>query len=276
MKRFLSIDWDYFIDATAVQRLTLFPDGGNENISYDIQDFIWNSRYLDPELKKIGLFKKDYFTISQVLSRFCEKYVSTLVANPHREVLCTISHRWIYDFVMQRTDPNEEFELYNIDFHHDMYCYKVAGQDVNCGNWVNCLSEQRPNMKYHWVKREDSDDEVIGGDKVTCPTHGIEDIEDLDFDYLFICRSDCWSPPHLDKFFALLWGEVQRFCPVEVEKRAMKCREVAELSEPEKKYGLEIALAKDMRKYPNATCANCGAILPEGSPSIFCSKCNEG
>ena len=35
------------------------------------------------------------------------------------------------------------------------------------------------------------------------------------------------------------------------------------------------AIARSMQKYPNATCANCGAIIPEGSPSIFCRICNE-
>ena len=36
MKRILSLDWDYFVNATAAQRYTLFPDGGNENISYEL------------------------------------------------------------------------------------------------------------------------------------------------------------------------------------------------------------------------------------------------
>ena len=32
LMKILSIDWDYFIEATAEQRCTLFPDGGSENI----------------------------------------------------------------------------------------------------------------------------------------------------------------------------------------------------------------------------------------------------
>lgn len=32
MKTFLSIDWDYFIGASANERILLFPDGGNENL----------------------------------------------------------------------------------------------------------------------------------------------------------------------------------------------------------------------------------------------------
>lgn len=275
MKRILSLDWDYFVNATAAQRYTLFPDGGNENISYELQDFIWNSRYAcSPELREIGVLKDDYKIMFDIFKRFSNKYVNSIVANPNREVLITVSHRWCYEFTLQRTDKDEEFELYNVDFHHDMYHYKTGSEEVNCGNWVNCLFEQRPNMKYSWIKREDSDENTIGGEKAPCNICTLKELEGLDFDYIFICRSDCWSPPHLDNLFETLWTSIRRYMPVEVENKVVNCRKVDTPSELEQKYGFETALAKSMRKYPNATCVSCGAILPEGSPSYFCPACN--
>lgn len=224
MKRILSIDWDYFINATDVQRYMLFPDGGNENISYELQDFIWNSRYANPKLKTIGVLKNDYELIHDMLRKFTAKCL--LNSSENTEALCTVSHKCIYYFIMQRTDKDEEFEVYNVDFHHDMYCYKTREQEVNCGNWVNCLIEQRPNTQYYWIKREDSDDEVIGGYKVPCEVKTLEEIKDLDFDYVFICRSDCWSPPHLDNYFETLWSLMMKHILVEVESRATKCRKM--------------------------------------------------
>ena len=275
MKKILSLDWDYFVNATAAQRYTLFPDGGNENISYELQDFIWNSHYAcSPELREIEVLKDDYKTMFDILKRFSNKYVTSPVANPNRKVLITVSHRWCYEFILQRTNEDEEFELYNVDFHHDMYHYRTPDERVNCGNWVNCLFEQRPNMKYSWIKREDSDENTIGGEKAPCNICTLKELEGLDFDYIFICRSDCWSPPHLDKLFETLWTSIRKYMPVEVENKVAKIRKVDTSSELEQKYGFETALAKSMRKYPNATCANCGAILPEGSPSYFCPACD--
>ena len=228
MKRILSLDWDYFIKATSTQRLMLFPDGGNENISYELQDFIWNSRYSgSPEIRSIGILKDDYETIHKMLSWFTHKYQYSEVSNTHKKMLVTVSHKWIYDFIIQRTKCKEHFEVYNVDFHHDMYNFRTHDEEVNCGNWVNCLMEKRPNMQYFWVKREDSDIRVIGGDPAPCDIKSIRDIERLEFDYVFICRSDCWSPPHLDNYFETLWVLQNQCMPVEIEDYVKKCRKVS-------------------------------------------------
>ena len=252
MKRVLSIDWDYFINATAHQRDMLFPDGGNENISYEIQDFIWNSHYSNPtnkeELMKLGVLKEEYSILHRILRKFTEKYAYSTVANLYREVLVTVSHRWIYDFIMQRTTKGEEFEVYNVDFHHDMYSLKTRDQEVNCGNWVNCLLEKRPKMNYHWVKREDSDDEVLGGAKVDCADCKLEDLKDLDFDYVFICRSDCWSPPHLDNYFETLWALMRRYMPIEIENRiSVGVRKCSSISAIEEAYKEQLVIAISQR-----------------------------
>ena len=60
MKRFVSIDWDFFIDATAEERLLMFPDGGTENLPDSIKKYVWDSRYSDPRLEKIGVFLQQW------------------------------------------------------------------------------------------------------------------------------------------------------------------------------------------------------------------------
>lgn len=248
MKRILSLDWDYFINATAEQRLLLFPDGGNENISYDLQDFIWSSRYSNPELKEIKVLRSDYYkTFRIIIDNFMGSHIQR-VAYPNREMLVTVSHKWIYDFIKKRTKKNEQFEVYNVDFHHDMYDLRTSEEEVNCGNWVNCLQEVRPNMKYHWIPREDSDIRILGGDTVPCEMRNLTDIEDLTFDYLFICRSDCWSPPHLDSYFEKLWVESNKYMPVVVEDRVKHCRKVSILSEVEEEFKLLNEISKIMRE----------------------------
>lgn len=275
MKRILSVDWDYFVKATAAERFMLFPDGGNENISPELQLFIWNSRYAyNPQIRDISVLRFDYEAMHSIIDKFGEKYRYSEVSAPHREVLVTISHKWAYDFIKQRTRSSETFEVYNVDFHHDMYHYRLSSDEVNCGNWVNKLLDIRPNMKYHWIKREDSDENSIGDVPVACDINTMQEIKDLDFDYIFICRSDCWSPPHLDNYFETLWVFLRKFMPVEIETAVMKCRKLDTPTEAEARFGAEKALAKSMEVYPNATCINCGEILPEGSSSFVCARCN--
>lgn len=229
MKRILSIDWDYFVDCSANDRFNYFPDGGNEDLPYEIQDLVWNIRYANyPTIFDMGVLKEAFDTVHNILKRVD---VFTPFAHPEYGPLDVVrvaeSHRCMYEFTMMRTDKDEEFEVYNIDFHHDMYSYRTKNGEVNCGNWVNVLLEQRPNMKYHWIKREDSDTQVLGGE-VDCLIKSLQDIKDLDFDYVFICRSDCWSPPHLDKQFLKLW----RVCikdihsSIEMDNYVTKVRDV--------------------------------------------------
>ena len=263
MKRVLSIDWDYFINCSARDRLFLFPDAGNEYISEQLQLFIWDSHYKSyPQIRKIGV-TKDFDLMKEV----CLSYrgISPLVA---------VSHRHIYDYIESNTRENEVIEVYNVDFHHDMYHYRSEGGDVNCGNWVNCLQKIRPNMKYHWIKRSDSDLNNIEGE-VKCIYSPIEVLRRVKFDMLFLCRSDCWSPPHLDKKFldlvdAILHNPSTR---ISIEKYAEKPRRVPSKEELDNQFGLvNVAIARDMKKYANGTCVMCGAPLPEGRISV-CPAC---
>lgn len=211
MKRFLSIDWDFFIDATADQRAILFPDGGNENFPTSLREYIWDSRYRVPELSKIGV-SPEY------------KHLLKMARDFEGDCVIADSHRFAYDFIMQETDPDEEFEVYNIDFHHDLYNYKTGEERVNCGNWGTILREDRPNMRFVWVKCSDSDTNTIGDCPVDC------DILDYDqfkfrfkkgisksFEYLYLCRSAMWSPPHLDDKFVRIVKILMRQCYTKYE-----------------------------------------------------------
>lgn len=194
----------------------LFPDGGNENMSDTLKRFVWDSRYADSrlgELKVLPNFRS--------MLRLCRhSYIEAMVAD---------SHKYMYSFVTQNTFPDEEFEVYNIDFHHDLYNYFSGAERVNCGNWATLLREDRPNMKYVWVKRNDSDMEALGLKSVkqlsnvkvtTSFANAVMSKVNADpsfFDYLFLCRSAMWSPPHLDKHFVKLVKAVLENSPTKHE-----------------------------------------------------------
>ena len=207
MKRFLSIDWDFFIDATDVQRFMMFPDGGNENLSTSLRDYIWDTHYRNPELEKI-----------KVTSNY--KYLLNICKTFKGEAFVADSHKWAYDFIMNNTEPYEEFEVYNIDFHHDLYNYQTRGGEVNCGNWGTILRRDRPNVKYKWVACETSD-KMSGDDIIDVETYTMEEFRNLfrdiseDFGFLFMCRSAVWSPPHLDNKFVRAVKSIKCYCTIE-------------------------------------------------------------
>lgn len=199
MKRFLSIDWDFFNSASMTYRCTHFPSG-NEELPESVQDFIWD-RFYDFGLKcSVQIDSPAY----KMFLKICREF------SPSRPVYVADSHRHIYDFINIWTSfhPEHLIEVYNIDFHHDLYCYRTREHRVNCGNWGNMLKEIRPNTDFFWVKREDSDINVI--EDVEAPVHHMT-LSELDkkfrgnfvdsFDGLYICRSSMWSPPHLDRLF---------------------------------------------------------------------------
>lgn len=213
MKRFLSIDWDFFIDADMTQRCTMFPDGGNENLPDSLRDYIWDSRYRIPALREIGL--KEYKSFQFICKTF------------KGHAFVADSHKWMYDFVIENTEPDEEFEVYNIDFHHDLYNFRTSGGEVNCGNWATLLLRDRPKMRYKWVKCDTSDlnagDEEVKCEKMTMAVLSMLFPYPADsFEYLFICRSAVWSPPHLDPKFIKAVKTIK--CPLTIEQGLLKPR----------------------------------------------------
>lgn len=193
--RILSIDFDYFIDASMETREMCFPDG-HDNLSPAMTRFLWDRRYeFHDNLKDIGV-TKDYDTMCEFLSNL--KGGVALVADSHREI----------ENIFKEINADEDLELINIDFHHDMYV--TGGDTLDCGNWLRFLVDLKPDAKITWVRREDSDVESLSG---SFPYYHTTDITEVqgDFDYIFLCFSSPWTPPHLfDKYKLMCWFVTRR------------------------------------------------------------------
>lgn len=186
MLNVLSVDWDYFIEADAVYRGLCFPDIPSEKYPESIQNFIWTSRYAEhPELADIG--------INPLACRLA-KQVSSV---PY---ICVCdSHKWAYPLIMRtlRERGGNRVNLLNIDFHHD--CREDI-RELDCGNWLSILMGGYKG-NYRWLGRKDS--YRLGKPKQLefLSEYASCRIADTPWDVLFICRSDMWSPPHLDNEF---------------------------------------------------------------------------
>lgn len=192
MYKILSIDWDYFIDATIEERIRLFPDGNDYNSV--LESVIWQTHYHTDDVKNIGINKKSY------------SFFSSLVMQQYFKAACLCNqHRQCYNFVTQilGLNKNAEIEIVNVDFHHDVYDSALG--NVNSGNWLYYLMQEYKHMRVKWVKCKTSD---RGNAKVKLTTCAETTLKP-DFDALFVCRSGLYAPPHLDKYLQEFWSCVE-------------------------------------------------------------------
>lgn len=219
----LSIDWDYFMDCSNYQREALFPDGGNENIGVAMGTFVWATRYAHhPEIGDIGVID-DLDTLINAIREGWLKYDGTVyVADSHKEIYYHLRRQL-------RDKADVHLNIFNIDHHHDYYNHNIE-TEVNCGNWMNALADKSkfnlPSVKgvdYYWCKRDDSCDIEVDKDWFHCIN--FEDVFNRDWDFIFICKSPVWAPPHLDHvFFGLTMEFDDAGFPVEYEENMSALR----------------------------------------------------
>jgi len=212
--KILSIDFDYFQNVTKEQ-ISLCPDGV-DNPTY-LSEIIWGNHYAadGDELKKIGLLNDEYNSLISLLSKQ-KSDIPVMIAN---------SHVNIYDFINENLSKGEELYIYNVDLHHDMI---NENEGLDCGNWIGYIMEERNALKlmtyFAWVHNP-----------ISLKMYGIEDLfaeYDLQnrlyssvkrlskkkFDAIFLCRSDTWTPPHLDEYFAKLCDTINKhFSSVDIK-----------------------------------------------------------
>ena len=193
----LSMDWDYFIDADGETRLMHFPDVPSENYSQSLQNIIWMNRYADDEtLAKIG----------------CKQHVASAFLKAMKNVPFVVvaeSLACIYQFVVgkMRECHRKRVNLLNIDFHSD---WRRDTENVDCGNWLSMLMAQYKGT-YRWLRWEDSylDSRIPKTlEHYTSEVRALREISRTAWDVLFICRSDMWSPPHLDEYFTKVFKPI--------------------------------------------------------------------
>lgn len=203
----LSIDFDYFVNATAEQRMTIFPDG-HEHYGVNIYNTVWMARYGEcPELENIGVVEDEYTSLINYLNLLIKRRQSSETC-----FVVTNSHKWIYD-VITRDYTDWPINMLHVDFHSDNYGLK---DETNCGNWVNWLEKSLKDThqriwrvsKITWLGREDSDTAEETRFFKTMK-RGKKPLETVISDYfhnsvpdlIYICKSGSWSPPHLDVRF---------------------------------------------------------------------------
>lgn len=202
MKSFLSVDFDYFVNVPDSIGCD-FPNPAMYGFNPDSEDIRsdWERTYrLHPEFADWGVSKmsKGFGTIKS----FFEEYTGNVVVRKE--------HTDMYNVVMDNTQPDEKFNVFNVDFHHDLYSTPVR---LNCSNWATHVFDKRPQMEYYWVHRGFSDKSTLGMPNVFKhnQVHSLSIGTALYYFYMgelphtiFLCFSELWTPPHLYPKFEVL------------------------------------------------------------------------
>lgn len=195
-RRILSIDFDYFIDTDLATRNDKFPDGVDVKPKPQL-DAEWQLFYDQyPEIKEIGVID-DFDLMKNNLSSL--RFGEVVVADSHRDI----------GKLFPLIKDGDDLEVIHIDFHHDNYL--GMSHEIDCSNWLRVLMDKRDLSKtrIEWIKRSDSETSSIAGEFPYCSTEDF--VIDGEFDYIFLCFSPEWTPPHLYKKFVELCQSVSHF-----------------------------------------------------------------
>lgn len=218
----LSIDFDYFQNVTK-DVLYAYPDGVDNNT--ELSEFVWGGIYGGinaDKIKKVTIRKDEINLMKQIFSN----------QKKQMPVMITNSHKHIYDFIHQYADTNEPLRLINIDMHHDMFNDNAEREIpvLDCGNWVTFIVNEY-KTDFTWIANPVSS-EIFGLDKIDTEENidrmiplSVNCIKNMQFDAIFMCRSDTWTPPHLDRYFSELCGcLLKKFGEVYAEKNIFEPR----------------------------------------------------
>lgn len=217
MVNLLSIDWDYFLTATYDERLKYFPDASNEDIPPKIQELIWASKYARFGKLLTDIKINNLILIQDILASI-PPYAIVGISESHKESYYLFNERLRYC-------GDEEVNLLLIDHHSDTRSYfkEVDEQSVDCGNWLAHFIREHQGS-FRWLCNTDSSD--TGFPKKLERITDIKDahIKDTAWDAVHICRSDVWSPPHLDVDFKKIFKPFADNNGCNVEKVVWKSR----------------------------------------------------
>lgn len=193
----LSVDFDYFSNVDSKTIAFYYPDG--VDLTTKISEFVWASRYchFNGQYDRIMAIKNSSLllhTLHQILWDQNDKRIKCVVAN---------SHAYIYSAIESLVRPGQEIEIDHIDFHHD--CCNESNS-IDCGNWLSYVINDHPGSTATWFTRLEGYDGQKKPDDIRKYVTDIV-MDDLDclvgkqYDLIFLCRSDAWTPPHLDQDF---------------------------------------------------------------------------
>ena len=234
--KILSIDFDFFQAATRKQLLS-YPDGIDLNTK--ISEIVWSSHYI------AGRSNPEYSPVSVNINQKLFTDMIDILQKQRDDIpaMAAQSHAAIYNFIYSVYEyfGNNNLTIFHIDMHHDIW---NGNEKLDCGNWVKFIKRDFPNTDVHWITRKVSmemyniEDEII---RQTGIMFDFDKIKDIEFDAVFLCRSDMWLPPHLDYYFDTMLNTcIDVFPDIEVSDDVLLPRNIEKIIDQEEQIRKEM------------------------------------
>ena len=144
-------------------------------------------------IKKLDILSVDFDWIWNLKQQ--EDLLSFIVPiiYSHNDITMALSHEKIYPLFKHGFD---EYNLFNIDHHHDFFYKKEQLKELNEGNWLYHLSNVfEKQINYTWICNPNSEHRSLKDMKKLKSyifDHNISFIKQKVFDKIFLCCSpDC-------------------------------------------------------------------------------------
>ncbi len=118
--------------------------------------------------------------------------------NNHKNITMSLSHDKIYPLF---THDINEFNLFNVDHHHDFYYDKSKLNVLNEGNWLYHLSRIfKKRINYIWINNTNSDMSIDLREMENLKSYRFDYqlsfIKQKTFDKIFLCCSPDYAMSH--------------------------------------------------------------------------------
>lgn len=117
-----------------------------------------------------------------------------------------------HEEILKYLPKDKEFNLYNLDHHHDMGYEEKLNARPQCGDWVCHAYKKYPMKKYYWV----TDELSIDPDSDKIKEYPMQKLRANPFsfknlipetDKIIVCLSPTWVPTQFHPFFHL-WQDL--------------------------------------------------------------------
>ena len=200
VKKVLSIDMDYIMEPC----INLYNDlCGGEDDSFNIWARVQEARDIE---RHLSINEENLLTINNVFTK-------NILNIKKENILFAENHDAILNLLCEGIPESQKYDIWNIDHHHDIYYNDESKHHVEKFNftamadWVWYLKSNNLLNNYTWVRNQNSAPFYdIGNGFVfqEVSSHNISKIMNLEYDYLFICKSPHWFPDKFHHYFEML------------------------------------------------------------------------
>lgn len=167
-------------------------------------EFLWDFIGKIHQITEFNINEDYEKIIINILNNYIQKVDKVYIGYDHSSILSAIQEE------RNSLNQNYLFNIYNIDYHHDIFYNDIQKKNIidskyaDCGSWVGFLNYYNCVNSYHWVKGigAEFDTNQIYDDNF-CPKnlfiHTLDNNFPLDIPnikILYITKSNPWFPQH--------------------------------------------------------------------------------